>query len=477
MTGYSIIGLALFVFVQARNVYPQLLLARLLFSIGGSAASTMVTAVLPTMSFVDMNDPDPRPDTSPRGITRHMQTSSLASELTITPARFQARTIGDTSSHASMIDAQRGNTSKIAGFVGMATGCGALVALSIFLPLPARFQKAGVNPGPAVQYSYYVVGTIALATASVCTIGLRNLKSERHKGFGYLASGTTEAHRTSMFEKVTTSAGLLYRAFIEGFRRREILIGYIGGFVARASSVGISLFIPLLVNAAFLSSGLCGSASALDNPVGLPDIKRRCPRAYVVAAELTGVSQFVALICAPLFGYWSSRVHRKTLPLLFSAVTGIIGYPLLAMKFDPHDDNKTARGWAFLAVCLIGISQIGAIVCSLGILSSGILQQSDRHTVAAFNGADRSESRDEDAPLLEQNTDSRNTKNTSLAELKGSVAGVYSFYGGAAILILTKAGGALFDSTSKAAPFYLMASFNVVLLATCLVVGVAMRPS
>lgn len=36
--GYTIIALALVLFVQASNVYPQLLLARLLFAVGASAA-------------------------------------------------------------------------------------------------------------------------------------------------------------------------------------------------------------------------------------------------------------------------------------------------------------------------------------------------------------------------------------------------------------------------------------------------------
>jgi len=36
--GYSIIALSLFLFVQATNVYPQLLLARILFAIGATAA-------------------------------------------------------------------------------------------------------------------------------------------------------------------------------------------------------------------------------------------------------------------------------------------------------------------------------------------------------------------------------------------------------------------------------------------------------
>lgn len=35
--GYAIVGVSLWVFVQARNVYPQLLLARLFFSFGAAA--------------------------------------------------------------------------------------------------------------------------------------------------------------------------------------------------------------------------------------------------------------------------------------------------------------------------------------------------------------------------------------------------------------------------------------------------------
>lgn len=42
--GYAIVGVALAVFVQARNVYPQLLLARVLFAVGASA--TYVVFVL-----------------------------------------------------------------------------------------------------------------------------------------------------------------------------------------------------------------------------------------------------------------------------------------------------------------------------------------------------------------------------------------------------------------------------------------------
>lgn len=464
--GYMIIGLALFIFVQAKHVYPDLLLGRLLFSLGGSAASTMVTAVLPTMSFTAPEDGDGHV-AARRRVNGHGHNPSVASEQTITPSNYCATMTSQPRTQHQPSREQPDSTSKIAGFVGMATGCGALVALSIFLPLPARFQKYGVDPARALQYSYYIVAVIALALGVFCSIGLRGLRSERKKGWQYLLrGGRSEFEPGSIGATIRSTAKLLHRALLVGFTRKDIFIGYIGGFVARASSVGVSLFVPLLVNAAFLSSGLCTPEQSAEDPSGLPDIKRRCPRAYVVAAELTGASQLVALLCAPLFGYWSSRISSKSVPLMFAAATGIIGYPLFAARFDPHDDNTRARVVAFLAVCCIGISQIGAIVCSLGILSRGVIQQPDGQN----DGSARSDTETE--PLIDPEPhQGSTTRPSNLGDLKGSIAGVYSFYGGAGILILTKAGGALFDKTTTAAPFYMMACFNAVLLIVCLAVS------
>lgn len=64
------------------------------------------------------------------------------------------------------------------------------------------------------------------------------------------------------------------------------------------------------------------------------------------------------------------------------------------------------------------------------------------------------------APAAEDDDDEM----VSRVRLKGSVAGVYSWCGGMAILLLTKLGGYLFDTWSTGAPFYLMAGFNGILL-------------
>jgi hypothetical protein len=150
--------------------------------------------------------------------------------------------------------------------------------------------------------------------------------------------------------------------------------------------------------------------------------------------------------------------------MLVASAAGIIGYPLFVSQFDPDPTYKSKRILAFCAVCLIGISQIGAIVCSLGILSNGVLQHS-QNTSSAVPSNDVAERE----PLLSD--DPPKTSNRGLAELKGSVAGVYSFYGGAGILILTKIGGLLFDKVSVAAPFHIMASFNGILFIACIFLG------
>ncbi|KAK5056107.1 hypothetical protein LTR84_012660 [Exophiala bonariae] len=466
--GYLIIGLSLVVFVQARDVYPQLLLARLLFSVGGAAASTMVTAILPAVAGNSQSTEESERGRSTEAMdnNRHSFSPSVASELTITPARYASRS----PQRNIKLVAQDGDsdiarsTSRLAGHVGMLTGGGALIALMVFLPLPAKFQYAGYDQETALRYSFYIVAVIALILAVWCSFGLGGLQTELESD-----ESKSQAHDKSLMLRTSGALKEMYSDFLTalliGFRHSEIAIGYIGGFVARASSVGISLFVPLLVNAMFMSSDLCQAAGDLGNPSGLPDIKRRCPRAYVVAAELTGAAETVALIFAPIFGYWSAKSARKEYPLIFAAVAGITGYPLFASQFDPDDKDTGRRVVAFLAVSLIGISQIGAIVCSLGTLSKGILEGAIQNT----RKSPVESTNDESQPLL--NDPSSRSNDTRLSALKGSFAGVYSLYGGAAILILTKLGGLMFDKVSLSAPFYIMAAFNSILLLACVVLS------
>ncbi|PYH47675.1 putative MFS transporter [Aspergillus saccharolyticus JOP 1030-1] len=454
VAGYGIIAIALILFVQATNVYPQLLLGRLLFSLGGAAVSTMVTAVLPAVA----------------GSSSRLRSVALNRAAEKTPS------------------------SKLAGYVGMCAGSGALVALVVFLPLPSRLQQWGMSPPESIRYSYYIVALVSLLIAVFCSIGLRNLPGENKKAWSSLwargshgrleVSGADEEQSTDYSKLCLPYFHQLGVALMIGFRNSDIFLGYLGGFVARASSVGISLFIPLAVNHYYRHSGLCQDNDG--NKVGSDAVKQSCRKAYVLASILTGVSQLIALLAAPVFGYMSERSQRYPIPLLGACMAGVVGYITFALL--PSPDFKGADGSAgiFVVMGLVGLGQIGAIVCSLSVLSNGVLRMGAQCSVGnEFDSspstlyceeadddrlsADGTGGNQEEQALL---SSAPNRTQQPLAHLKGSIAGVYSLYGGAGILVLTKVGGLLFDVLSSGAPFYILASFNGVLLLAGIACGV-----
>ncbi len=238
------------------------------------------------------------------------------------------------------------------------------------------------------------------------------------------------------------------------------------------------------MNAYYISSELCDETGHSSQ-----DTKTHCPEAYVLAAELTGVSQLVALLFAPVFGFLADRYRRFNVPLLTAALTGLVGYICLALLASPQAKGAHGTPWIFVVMALLGFSQIGAIVCSLGLLGRGILglQQSDlpelassdrvaqaegpdistNDAVGSFHspGENNTEEAAERTPLFRRRGRSQNN-------LKGSIAGVYSLSGGVGILLLTKIGGLLFDKVSPVAPFVMISAFNFLLFAAGVVGGI-----
>ncbi|KAK4983528.1 hypothetical protein LTR50_007170 [Elasticomyces elasticus] len=517
--GYVIVGASLVGIVHAKEVYPGLLLGRLGFSVGGAACSTMVTAILPAMTMRRDGGPSKEMTRARQegartrdgnGSTSHVVTPSISSELTITPARFRSPTPDQRRrSSTTRVLAGGGNqagqtttaagTSQLAGFVGMFTGLGALLALAIFLPLPATFQKHGTAPADAVRGSFYTVGAIAICVAVFVLLGLRNLPGEEAKGFRLLFNTSTFGRRKADTESNSSpyhASGApsyftsLRAALTLGFQDSRVGIAYLGGFVARASSVGISLFIPLFVNAYFIREGLC--TPSLDP--GAP-VKEQCKRAYTLAAILTGTSQLTALICAPLFGWLSGRA-RNNWPLELAAAVGIVGSIAFGLLDSPEpfpradrggEKSRPGRPWALLCVMLMGISQIGAIVCSLGLLGRAVNSSTSR---ASSTGDQASRpgtadtvrspptSGEETAPLLPSlpvsSSEPQRSGDRDRTHLKGTIAGIYSLAGGTGILLLTKLGGFLFDKATGA-PFFMLAGFNAILLVVSVGVTVARR--
>ncbi|KAK7952354.1 uncharacterized protein PG986_008082 [Apiospora aurea] len=491
--GYAVIALALVVFVQARDVYPSLVLARVLFALGATAAATMVTAILPVLTddhggaaggdgAASAGDNGGAAAASRRPAGRSNPRDSVAmsfeSDATITPETFTRTAAEGQNGSGADTDGLGRKPSALAGLVGLFTGCGALVSLILFLPLPAQFSKReGVTLADAVTYSFYVVAVVSFLVAIFVFIGLRGLKGEEGKGWRMLLGlrRMEAAHGSGAHEgkphKPLPYHRLLLSSIRLGFTDPHIALGYLGGFVARASTVAISLFIPLYVNTFFIGNGFCQGSPHDPSP----ELKKECRAAYVLASILTGVAQLVALLCAPVFGYLSSRRWRGVnVPVTVATLCGVVGYTIFPRLQSPEFKNVDGRGgggYVFLVAALLGISQIGAIVSSLGSLGRGVLKADDvtqapvaQHQVDGTN---------ENAPLLESSNGVATSEDEIVAsrvQLKGSIAGVYSLCGGAAILLLTKLGGYLFDVTTTGAPFYMMAVFNAILLAATLAI-------
>ena len=525
VTGYVIVGFSLIGLVKSRNVYPELLVGRLGFSVGGAACSTMVTAVLPAMVAERLDEggdeesvvqssveagrerresglsapssrtrrlQDEAREARRGSVGRHGATESVSSELTITPTRYtsHSRSRGparqDRSEQRDTGEDKTAGTSQLAGFVGLFTGAGALVALALFLPLPAYLQERGQSRPESLQSTFYFVGSVALCVGVFIFLGLRNLPGEEDKRLSDLwqqpydesTKMDQEGHLHTTITPSPSYLKLVKDALLLGLTDADIFLGYLGGFVARASSVGISLFIPLFVNAYFVREGLC-----TDNPHDLPDIKRHCQQAYGIASALSGIAETAALICAPIFGYLGGKAAkgRSEWPLLVAAIVGVGGYIAFGLLRTP-DFHEEGGKWAFLAVILIGISQIGSIVCSLGILGRGInASSSSRDSDTSRPGTADTLRQEENGPIEGHETapllpsaskiDEAKSKAPDRSQLKGSIAGIYSFTGGAGILLLTKLGGKLFDDWTPGAPFFIMAIFNAVLVVAVIVVS------
>lgn len=184
----------------------------------------MVTAILPSIIAPhENNDEVDVSKNSSSASNSHGFSPSISSELTITPQRLHHQPTPKSQPYEI-------SPTRLAGIVGLFTGCGALFALGFFLRLPELIQLRGTSPGQALADSYYIVGSLSLILALLCFVGLRNLHGEDDKGWRNLVYG-----RPNDAPSKISSLKSLAEAVILGFKNPLLGLGYLGGFVARAS--------------------------------------------------------------------------------------------------------------------------------------------------------------------------------------------------------------------------------------------------
>ncbi|KAI9203643.1 major facilitator superfamily domain-containing protein [Polychytrium aggregatum] len=376
--GFLFMGLALVLYTYAQNVFPALLLFRLIFSLGAAAASSMLTAVL-----ADYAD-----------------------------------------------DQDRG---KIAGLVGAMSGVGALVALFGFLRIPTLFP----DPLQGLRITHFIVGGFSIVFGLFAMYALRIKRRDTKPlvSVGTLDQALPADHppvhdpsascpvvpHDSTPSRAKTAADLM-RTSLAGFRAAadgKVLLGYIGGFLARGDTIIITIFLPLWIYKYYIKTGLCPGESDYNDP----NIDVNCRQAYLTASVLGGVAQTLALIGAPIFGWLSDRLYRPIVTMIASVI-GFAGY--FAMFLTTNPTSSAMYG----VVCLVGLGEIGMIVSSLSLVTSKAVPHS----------------------------------------VRGSVAGMYSLFGAVGILINSKLGGYLFDAWTEGSPFFVMSIGHAISFVVAIVV-------
>jgi len=140
------------------------------------------------------------------------------------------------------------------------------------------------------------------------------------------------------------------------------------------------------------------------------------------AFMLFGIAQIAALAWAFFMGVIADRLNRVT-SLCIAMGVAAVGYSLVGMQDDPFD------GLIIPLAILLGIGEVSIIVAS-----GALLGQEAR------------------------------------SELRGAIVGVFNTFGGLGIMVVSFAGGIIYDAIGKTAPFAVMGILNAALLAVALLV-------
>ncbi|ODV81754.1 MFS general substrate transporter, partial [Suhomyces tanzawaensis NRRL Y-17324] len=378
------------------SIVPDLVFFRAVFAIGVTACMSMITVTLNELSNSDFD------------FAKFWRRSD----------QYQVVENGE------LATSPKSKNGKYAAMVGMATGMGAIFAVSFFLTLPPKLvdRYPNLDIKGALKLSYDLIAAYAVLMGLLLFLFLYDFKKSVPEVV-QVPDGTVEEEHTAATPRNEAYFALIYNALVESKKDRQIQLAYVGAFVARSTTVTTSVFIPLLVYNYYYNTGKCGN-SATDNSPDFPS-KATCHDGYIFSAILTGVAQSVALVSSPLWGWLIDlRKVGKQKTILMASITGILGNFGLCLlsTYTPDGVYDPRTSVCFVMVSFIGLSQIGIIITSMSILS----------------GVNK-------APHM------------------GSLSGLYSLCGGLGILVISKVGGVWSDSWILA-PFFLLGTFNLVLM-------------
>ncbi|KAG0230393.1 major facilitator superfamily domain-containing protein [Mortierella sp. GBAus27b] len=304
--GFACLGISLILYPYVKNVYPHMLLCRLLFSVGSAACTCMMTG-----------------------------------------------TLGDIAGNHR----ERGRVSAI---VGLFAAFGGMVAGLGLIKLHDRLGAKAGSEAQGIRLSLTIVGACALGLALTMWLILPRTGTGAADGLTSWFKNRISRRRDEPSNdraldeqplKVISPWKMLKYGVLAA-RDPRIGLAYLTSFVSRADTVLFTSFISLWVIQYFVDHGSCNGT---DND--------SCSQASTDTHRLTGIGQGVSLIWAPIIGYLGEAFDKSSL-LAFSGVVGAVGsLPFAFTQKAPADKSN------LVFVSLIGMGQIGMIVTGMTLVN------------------------------------------------------------------------------------------------------------
>lgn len=321
--GLFFMGLPVVVYPYCKNVYPHLLVLRLIFSIGTAATTSMMAAFL-----------------------------------------------------TEVVSGQGG---WISAMLGTASGLGAIFAVFELFLLPSQlnmhYRLQGNYSVDTVPVTYGIVGGCTLFFATALFFVLPKsptqmiLKNNKKVLSRLNEEKKNELQLDSRSWFIKWYYYLLYGFIDFGYKiyrgilatkDPRIALGYTTSFFARADEVIITNFVSLWVTQYYIEQGIC-------------DPNQKCYASAGSSGTLTGIAQAVALVSCPFFGAGSEYLPKE-FPIIAAGLIGAAGCIPFAFSIDP----TSSASMAF--VVLLAIGQYGMII-------SGMTMIAGKHVPTEYRGS------------------------------------------------------------------------------------------
>jgi hypothetical protein len=267
-----------------------------------------------------------------------------------------------------------------ASYTSLASGVGALVAALFFLNIPKQLASSGFSEHNAQLMTFAGVGCVALIAGIIACIGTSNLiqtrrlpkvaavDSQAAAACPHLQTLQTQAGAplpvvpipsTGIFSRLKT-CGLSYtNGFTYARHDKRLILSYLSGMAARGDSSVLTVFLSLWITTYVKNGG--GSDSEGSKQAGM----------------ITGIAQTVALVCALVFGKVCDRLNRSLSAAVLAAIAAG-GYAFMACLTVPNGTS------AYLAACLVGAGEMGAIVSSQALVCDAAPEEARGAVGATF---------------------------------------------------------------------------------------------